>query len=188
MNYIERLFDKTLEFTLRSKDKFTDKERKYRGLYNLLDNTIYLNAESLGNKIRDEQTGKLFSLADIFNELSKKGYSYSKITEKIEASNDSLLKKSLWTMKHCIAHELGHCNHYAYSKLNYWKSALNQKEFKTVMDNRQMKAACDNFFPSDYHKTNSLEFVAETFAQKVLGKQTPKIIENFYKKYGGVEI
>ena len=80
-------------------------------------------------------------------------------------------------MKHCIAHELGHCNHYAYSKLDYWKSVINQNEFKKIMDNSLMKTACNNFFPSDYHKTNSLEFVAETFSVANIRKELGNILQ-----------
>ena len=97
-------------------------------------------------------------------------------------------------------HELGHAQHYAFcknaTKMGNLQELIERRvsdkhyleEFLQEIKKTEIQEACNKFFTSDYCKTSPAEFVAETFAWKMMGKSTPKEIEELYLKYGGAPI
>lgn len=93
-------------------------------------------------------------------------------------------------------HELGHANHQAvckdYEKMGtlkemkamFIKDRHYYDEFmKDIKRNKEVKNYC-----TDYALTSPAEFVADVFADKIMGKEIPPEVEKLYKKYGGREV
>ena len=127
-------------------------------------------------------------ITGLLNSRMKKGASYK---EALKSAEDAkvVLCEAVRNMKRHIYHELGHCNHFAVCKeapnMRNEYSKL-YKEFLGEINKTDTKSACSKFFENDYYKTNPAEFVAETFAWKMMGKTAPKEVEELYLKYGGI--
>lgn len=114
------------------------------------------------------------------------------VLKNADMKGENILKDSGYQLLELSAyHELGHAQHYAFCKKapllnNLSKSSDMYKEFIKEINKPNLSTACKDFFSNDYYATNPGEFVAETFAWKMMGKSTPKEIEELYLKYGGI--
>ncbi len=162
--------------------------RKCRGEYNVSNDTIYINKQTIAGKYTIPDTGEKISLSKWLNGLAERGSSYSKIKTDWENSPYSFQQYALFRMKHCIAHEIGHCNHFNLNKTGYWMSVARGKEFQTEINKPEIKEVCQKFFHSENYAKNPLEFVADTFAFKISGRDIPKEIEKIYKNCGGISV
>ena len=127
-------------------------------------------------------------IARLLNVRMKNGTSYQDVIKSAENAS-TILPEAIRNMKRHIYHELGHCNHFATCKeapnmRNEYSKMY--REFVDTINKPNVKSACSTFFENDYYKTNATEFVAETFAWKMMGKTAPKEVEELYLKYGGI--
>ena len=95
-----------------------------------------------------------------------------------------------------IYHEIGHANHFNNCKnadkmlrleelkANGVKDTHFTEEFLNEVKNNDVVKK----FHFDYALTSPAEFVADTFAYKIMGKQIPKEVEELYVKYGGIPV
>ena len=159
-------------------------KRNMLAYYRPYNNTMGINAQGITRHIAPN--GKDINWLDIF--AQKK---YSDIIAKSEKDTNSVSYKIIKNIKHNIYHELGHCNHMASInessklKFSWFKNRMN---FKSDIKDNKFNKICEEFFEdsTNYWKTNMEEFVAETFAWKMMGKDVPKEIEELYIKYGGL--
>ena len=99
-----------------------------------------------------------------------------------------------WNQEYMIRtayHELGHAQHFAVCKEadKMSKGSVSKyytREFLNDINNPENKKIMKEFFKDyDYVCTSPGEFVAETFAYKMMDKPVPKVIDDMYIKYGG---
>ena len=94
-----------------------------------------------------------------------------------------------------IPHEIGHATHFTYCpKANYMHSLENLEKLgldKTLteqfLEDIKHVKGLEGLY-SDYLLSCPVEFVAETFAYKILGRSLHPDIENLYIKYKGPEV
>lgn len=148
--------------------------------YNYIKNRLELNSNGItGHYIKG--VGEV-NFLKLFNEGNS---TYSKIKQ-----HNNVVEEMQFT----LTHELGHCNHYAKCKnalkmlslKELERDCIKDKHFtenflQDVRDNKLIKE-----FHRDYALTSPAEFIADTFACKMLGKDIPKEVEEIYIKYGGV--
>ncbi len=162
--------------------------KNVRGRYNVADDSIYINKQSIAGKYIIPDTKEQISLSKWLNGLSERGSGYQQIKNAWENSPGYFQRSAILKMQYCIAHELGHCNHFKLNKKGFWQSILKKEEFLKEIDKPEVKELCEQYFPSKNHTKNPLEFIADTFALKIQGRKTPLPIEKIYKNYGGISL
>lgn len=102
--------------------------------------------------------------------------------------------KNMKEFNRIIFHELGHCNHHANCtnankmgtlaelKIQGIKDThFTEEFFKDIRNNNVIRE-----FHREYGLSSPAEFIADTFACKMLGISIPKEVEEIYLKYGGI--
>lgn len=95
-----------------------------------------------------------------------------------------------------IYHEIGHANHFENCKNAEKMLRLEELNANGVKDKHFTEEFLSEVKNSDvvkkfhcaYALTSPAEFVADTFAYKIMGKQIPKEVEELYVKYGGMSV
>lgn len=95
-----------------------------------------------------------------------------------------------------IYHEIGHANHFKNCKnaekmlrLEELKACgCKDTHFTEEFLNEVRNSDVVKKFHCDYALTSPAEFVADTFAYKIMGKEIPKEVEELYVKYGGIPL
>lgn len=98
-------------------------------------------------------------------------------------------------LREMLYHEFGHCNHVASCKnaidmlalYNLKKLGRNLQYTEEFLNDIKNNEIVKNFH-RDYALTSPSEFIADTFAYKMMGKSIPKEVEELYVKYGGPTI
>ncbi len=95
-----------------------------------------------------------------------------------------------------IYHEIGHANHFKNCKnadkmlrLEELKSnGIKDTHFTEEFLNEVKNNDIVKKFHCEYALTSPAEFIADTFAYKIMGKEIPKEVEELYVKYGGIPV
>lgn len=127
-----------------------------------------------------------------FETAEKEGKSFMDFLKEKSITNPNRTPYSITA----IYHEIGHANHYKNCNQAYKMASLDVLKARRITDTHFTEEFLNDVknnpelrkYYRSWALSSPVEFVADTFAEKILGKKIPEKAEELYIKYGGMPV